>query len=371
MECRELCTLFNCGVIHSTMDLQSGAHSTADMTPTEHTPTPVRKKAVPKVTKPLAQSLHIGLNAVSPAHYGNWSGELAACEADANDMQAIAKAQGMKTTLLLTAKATRAAVLAAMRAAAKALKSGDFFFLTYSGHGGQVADVTGEELDRKDETWCLFDGQLIDDELYMELSRFATGVRILVLSDSCHSGTVTREIVPVHAPVPGTGRPRMMPPAIALRTYRDHQAFYDSLQRKVAAEGGCHRTGCRARAGCRHQQPPHHRAQHLRALGDPDLGLPGQPDLDGRRLQRRLHRPVAAGLEQRRIHRQLHPVPQRHRRRPARHPDTEPVRAGQCRQLPETAAVHRQHRLTRHHPPGSVPPWTSAPHPEWPSCLPC
>ena len=38
-----------------------------------------------------------------------------------------------------------------------------------------MPDVTGEEDDKKDETWCLFDGQLIDDELYYELSRFAAG----------------------------------------------------------------------------------------------------------------------------------------------------------------------------------------------------
>src|SRR5678815_3771458 len=82
-----------------------------------------------------------------------------------------------------------------MRKAAKLLAAGDLYFLSYSGHGGQVPDVTGEEDDKKDETWCLFDGQLIDDELYYELSRFGEGVRILVLSDSCHSGTVTREAV--------------------------------------------------------------------------------------------------------------------------------------------------------------------------------
>ena len=189
-----------------------------------------------KVTtaKPAALSLHIGLNAVSPAHYGGWSGDLAACEADADDMQAIARSKGMKPTVLLTAQATRAAVLAALRKAAKALKKGDFFLLTFSGHGGQVADVTGEEIDRKDETWCLWDSQLIDDELYLELSRFAAGVRILVFSDSCHSGTVTRDAVPTPAQ-PGGPRPRMMPPAIALRTYRNHKAFYDGLQHEVAA----------------------------------------------------------------------------------------------------------------------------------------
>ena len=52
-------------------------------------------------------SLHIGLNAVSPAAYGGWDGPLAACEFDAKDMAAIARAQGMKTTLLLTKKGTR------------------------------------------------------------------------------------------------------------------------------------------------------------------------------------------------------------------------------------------------------------------------
>ena len=181
-------------------------------------------------------SLHIGLNSVSGAAYGGWTGPLAACEFDANDMAAIAKSKGMKPTVLLSKKGTRANALAGMRAAAKALKSGDLFFLTYSGHGGQVPDVTGEEADKQDETWCLFDGQLIDDELYYELSRFKAGVRILVLSDSCHSGTVTRAAPPPNATA--TQRPKLMPAAVAMRTYREHQAFYDKLQRDVAKAAG-------------------------------------------------------------------------------------------------------------------------------------
>ena len=139
-----------------------------------------------------ALALHIGLNGVSGAAYGGWDGPLAACEFDANDMEAIAKSQGMKATKLLTKQATRSKVLTEIRSAAKALRQGDLFFLTYSGHGGQVPDVSGEEDDKQDETWCLYDGELIDDELYFELSRFVAGVRIFVLSDSCHSGSVTR-----------------------------------------------------------------------------------------------------------------------------------------------------------------------------------
>ena len=196
-----------------------------------------RKTATKTATKARGLALHIGLNSVSAAHYGGWTGPLAACEFDAKDMAAIAAAKGMNSTVLLTKKATRANALAAMRAAAGALKSGDFFFLSYSGHGGQVPDVTGEEVDKKDETWCLYDGQLIDDELYAELARFAAGVRVLVLSDSCHSGTVTRE-VPQMTDFPANQRPKLMPEAIAMRTYREHQSFYDKLQRDVAKAAG-------------------------------------------------------------------------------------------------------------------------------------
>jgi hypothetical protein len=199
------------------------------------------KKAAKQTAKqaggPPALSLHLGLNSVAAAAYGGWSGPLAACEFDANDMAAIAEAKGMKATVLVTRKATRAAVLAALRKAAQALGSGGFFFLTYSGHGGQVPDVTGEEPDKKDETWCLFDGQLIDDELYYELSRFKAGVRILVLSDSCHSGSVTRDAAMPVATIP-TQRPKLMPASVAMRTYREHQAFYDGLQREVASAAG-------------------------------------------------------------------------------------------------------------------------------------
>jgi hypothetical protein len=189
--------------------------------------------------KPTALSLHIGLNEVSASAYAGWTGPLAACEFDAHDMEAIAKAKGMKPTKLLTKKGTRANVLGAIRKAAKALGAGDLFFISYSGHGGQVPDVSGEEADKQDETWCLFDGQLIDDELYYELSRFKTGVRILVLSDSCHSGSVVR----AGPPQPGTPtqRPKLMPPAVGMRVYSEHKAFYDKLQTDVAKAAGAAR----------------------------------------------------------------------------------------------------------------------------------
>ncbi len=194
------------------------------------TPTTARQ------SKPTGLSLHIGINEVSAAHYAGWTGPLAACEFDANDMAAIAKARGFKPTVLLTKKGTRTKVLSHIRQAAKTLKAGDLYWLTFSGHGGQVPDVSGEEADKLDETWCLYDTQLIDDELYFELSRFKAGVRILVLSDSCHSGTVVR----AGRPVPGTPeqRPRIMPPAVGMRVYSAHKAWYDQMQADVAKAAG-------------------------------------------------------------------------------------------------------------------------------------
>ena len=177
----------------------------------------------------------LGLNAVDPKHYGGWSGELNACEADAEDMAAIAKSAGFSTSTHLTKKATRPLVMKAVRSAARALKAGDIFMLSYSGHGGQLPDKNNDEPDGMDETWCLYDGELVDDELYAMYGQFAQGVRILVFSDSCHSGTVTK-LAYYHGttgaratPVGGEVRFRAMPPDVALRTYRKNQAFYDKI----------------------------------------------------------------------------------------------------------------------------------------------
>lgn len=193
---------------------------------------PASRKAAPR--KPVGKGLQLGLNAVDPRHYDGWDGSLKACENDARDMSALASQQGIASRVLLTAQATRAKVLQALRADAKELKSGDFYFLSYSGHGGQIPDVSHDETDKQDETWCLYDGELIDDELYLELSRFRPGVRVLVLSDSCHSGTVTRELRP---PSPsGGGLSRLMPSDVGFSTYRKHKTFYDNLQKQVAEQ---------------------------------------------------------------------------------------------------------------------------------------
>jgi hypothetical protein len=142
--------------------------------------------------EPQGHALAIGLNRVDPAHYGGWDGQLWGCEPDAKDMRKIAADQGFQSTTLLTEQATRRQVLDKLADLAGKLKSGDLLVVSYSGHGGQVPDTNGDESDGLDETWCLYDGQLIDDELYGAWKQFKEGVRILVFCDSCHSGTAIK-----------------------------------------------------------------------------------------------------------------------------------------------------------------------------------
>lgn len=181
-------------------------------------------------------SLHFGLNAVDPNHYQGWDGALGGCEPDARDMKAIADSQGFASKMILTAAATSGRLLSELRMAAETLTAGDILMLTYSGHGGQVPNSNGDdESDQMDETWCMFDREVVDDELYSAFARFTPGVRILVFSDSCHSGTVTRaaEFERTTRAAPGGEgaiKPRVLPAQIAERTYQANQGLYDALQ---------------------------------------------------------------------------------------------------------------------------------------------
>lgn len=207
---------------------------------------------------PRGYALAIGLNRVDPNHYAH-HGQLPGCEADAKDMQAIAAGQGFQTDILLTAQATRGQVLERLERLAETLQSGDLLVLSFAGHGGQVNDANGDEKDdHLDETWCLYDGQLLDDELYGAWMKFPAGVRILVFSDSCCSGTVVKlRVTDLANPsksslqdfdekwketsVPPDGTPgafavRSMPPSTIVNTYVKHRAFYDEVGRAAPKE---------------------------------------------------------------------------------------------------------------------------------------
>lgn len=154
-------------------------------------------------------SLHIGLNSVDPKAYFGWSGKLYACEQDAKDMFDLAIRRGFTATQLLTKQGTGKAFFEFLDYCAANCKKGDTVFITYSGHGGQLFDQSNDEKDKADETICLYDGQVPDDEINAAFARLRKGVKIIFITDSCHSGTVNRLIASDNV------RPKAMPTYIA------------------------------------------------------------------------------------------------------------------------------------------------------------
>jgi metacaspase-1 len=192
-------------------------------------------------------SITIGLNFVDPNRYGGWDGRLRGCEADARAMENLARSKGFESTLLLNGEATAERVKDAIQGAARTLTSGDILLLTYSGHGGRIRDLHNEEADGWDETWVLYDRQLIDDELYALWAQFQPSVRILALSDSCHSGSVTqfRLYEALHQEpamrefgvLQGAEQPlfRAIPEEKARQNYEQDKRVYDEIEQEYPA----------------------------------------------------------------------------------------------------------------------------------------
>lgn len=115
-------------------------------------------------------------------------------ENDAHEMARIAERLGFGTiTVLVGTDATFRKVEHAVLDAASALVGSDTLLLTYSGHGCQIFDP--RERDKYSETWCLFDREVRDDHIHEWLTRFAEGVRIIIVADSCHSGGGVRVLL--------------------------------------------------------------------------------------------------------------------------------------------------------------------------------
>ena len=136
-------------------------------------------------------ALCIGIN-----DYPGTQSDLSGCVNDAVDWGPALAARGFSVTKLLDAQASKAAMVASIGGVIRTALADDTVVITYSGHGTWVPDRNGDEPDGRDEGLCPWDiGQgnvLLDDELGALLTNRAPGVRVILISDSCHSGSVSR-----------------------------------------------------------------------------------------------------------------------------------------------------------------------------------
>ncbi|MCK7481777.1 MAG: caspase family protein [Candidatus Moduliflexus flocculans] len=118
--------------------------------------------------------------------------DLKGCVNDAKDWSALLQGFGFSTSTILDSGATKANVKAALQGLIASTNAGDVAVFTYSGHGTQVTDRSGDESDPYDEAISLYDGNVIDDELRVILQGIHPQATLVIVSDSCFSGSVTR-----------------------------------------------------------------------------------------------------------------------------------------------------------------------------------
>lgn len=136
-------------------------------------------------------ALCIGIN-----DYPGTGSDLRGCVNDAHDWAATLTNKGFSVRTLLDSQATKAGMVTAFQQLIGGAKAGDSIAITFSGHGTLAQDTNGDEADGYDEALCPHDihqGQvLVDDEIRELFNQRAPGVRLLLISDSCHSGSLTR-----------------------------------------------------------------------------------------------------------------------------------------------------------------------------------
>lgn len=141
-------------------------------------------------------SLHVGVNQADPSVFPGAAG-LSGAENDASAMRDFAIDKGFTPEIVTGPQATYDEIVYRLQKHAQNLNKDDFFLFTFAGHGTAEVDTDGDESDNQDEAMLLFDRLLFDDDLRLNIwPCFRQGVRILMVADCCHAGTVLAKMVP-------------------------------------------------------------------------------------------------------------------------------------------------------------------------------
>lgn len=135
----------------------------------------------------MKKAICVGIN-----NYPGLTNDLRGCVNDANDWANLLEFAGYQTEIILDSDATRQNILDALDNLLTSAVPGDEIVFTYSGHGTSVADTSGDEINAYDEALYVYDGILLDDELREVIGKMNPATHLVVISDSCFSGTITR-----------------------------------------------------------------------------------------------------------------------------------------------------------------------------------
>jgi metacaspase-1 len=146
----------------------------------------------------------VGINDYAPAGVGG--SDLNGCVNDVNDMAntlVICGFSAKKILICTNRRATKEGIIKGLGWLMRGAKKNDSLVFYYSGHGSQVPNIKltdgGDiEVDELDEVLCPHDFNVAprswvsDDDLRKIFSKIPSGVNLEVITDCCHSGTITR-----------------------------------------------------------------------------------------------------------------------------------------------------------------------------------
>ena len=144
----------------------------------------------------MKKALLVGIN-----KYKQSGSDLRGCVNDITNMMTLLsntyKFKPDNIRLLADDRATKKGIIDRLNWLILDAKPGDELVFHYSGHGSQVRDRNGDELnDRKDEILCPHDldwnDPFTDDILADIFKKLTKGAFLTMVCDSCHSGSMTR-----------------------------------------------------------------------------------------------------------------------------------------------------------------------------------
>jgi hypothetical protein len=205
------------------------------------------------------KALCVGIN-----NFKNYpSAALQGCVNDATDMKSILKEflgfTDADIVTLTDAQATKDDIMENLKSMVDGAMSGNYSHLifSFSSHGTQVPDLSGDEPDRADEAFCphdlveLQDGSawdldhiITDDELHDLFIQLPKNVLLEVFLDTCHSGTGLKAIDFLL-----DRKPRYLPPPSLEAFEKVEGRTSRGLYRSLLEKGITHHilwAGCRA-----------------------------------------------------------------------------------------------------------------------------
>lgn len=154
-----------------------------------------QNKATLSSSVPSKKSMLVGINYIGTPN------ELSGCINDVNNVNECFKACSIQNACLMTdltnKKPTKQNIMNELTILLVQSFQGDTVFFAFSGHGSNILDRSGDELDRMDEMIVPINftsnikSFIVDDELRKLVDlRLRIGVKMFMLFDCCFSGTI-------------------------------------------------------------------------------------------------------------------------------------------------------------------------------------